>query len=465
MILNKNDTIVAQATPKGKGGIGIIRISGNQTSKIANIILGKIPKPRYANYMNFLDLNKNILDKGIAIWFPKPKSFTGEDVLELHGHGGQLIINIILKNIIKIPKVRIANPGEFSERAFLNNKIDLIQAEAIIDLINASSEQGVRSAICSLQGNFSKIIDKLLQSITDIRTFIETSIDFSEEEINKNSEIKFKNELKSILKNINISIKEAKNKKIHEGIKVVIAGNTNVGKSSLMNILTGKQTSIITNIAGTTRDILRDDIELKTFDNNSILIQIIDTAGLRKTNNLIESIGIKMAYEEIKIADHLLYVIDYTKSKDNIHLEDTLKSISENYIQKKNITVIYNKIDLTKEKPRIEKIKNYTKIFLSSLTGEGINLLLDHLQNIFYLSNHSIPDNNIFLARIRHVKSLEKVKKNIKNSIIYISDKNITNELLAEELRLAQKHMGEITGVFTSENLLDSIFSKFCIGK
>lgn len=462
MILN-NDTIIAQATPQGKSGIGIIRISGNKSSNIAKILLGTIPKPRYANYMNFLDENKNIIDRGIAIWFPKPNSFTGEDVLELQGHGSQVIINIIIKNIIKIPGVRVAHPGEFSERAFLNNKIDLIQAEAIIDLINASSEQGARSAMYSLQGYFSKLINNLLESIINIRTFIETSIDFVEEDLDLMTKKKFKDELQSILKTIDLTIKESKKiRNLYEGMRVVIIGDTNVGKSSLMNILTGKTISIVTDIAGTTRDILREFIDIKE-RNNSISIKISDTAGLRDTSDLIELMGIKLAYEEVKFADHVLYVLDHTKVNNNSEIDKNLDKILSN--KKIDTTLVYNKIDLTKKKPKIEKTQKYTRIFISSYTGEGIDLLTRHLINKFYLNNQSIPDNNQFLARHRHLQALIKVKKHVTQSIMYISDKNIQNELLAEELRLAQQSLGSITGKFTSDDLLKNIFSKFCIGK
>lgn len=460
--MNNQDTIIAQATPKGKSGIGIIRISGSRTFQVAKFILGKIPKPRHACYSKFLDKNKKIIDQGIAILFPKPNSFTGEDVLELQGHGSQLIINIIITNIIKLPGVRIAKPGEFAERAFLNNKIDLIQAEAIIDLINASSEKGAKAAMCSLQGNFSKLINNLLKKITNIRMFIEASIDFPDEEIDFYKEKKIQKKLKLILKTINCSIKEAKNiRKAYEGIKLVIVGNTNVGKSSLMNILTGKKTSIITNIAGTTRDVVREFIDIKK-STHCISLHMSDTAGFRKTNNLIESIGIKLAYKEIKVADHVLYM--FSKTKHN-KADEIINNFfyQRTYKINKNITLICNKIDLVNEKSRVEKIKEKDIIFISSLTGEGIKLLKNYLVEKFYFNK---PDTgNNFLARYRHIQSLEKVKKSITRGIEFVSEKNIKVELLAEELRLSQKFLGEITGKFTSEHLLANIFSSFCIGK
>lgn len=457
--MTNNDTIVAQATPIGKSSIGIIRVSGRQSSIIAKSLLGKIPEPRYASYLSFFDIKKNVIDKGIAIWFPKPNSFTGEDILEFQGHGGQVVLDLILKNILLLPGIRLAKPGEFSERAFLNKKIDLVQAESIIDLINASSEQGAIAAISSLQGKFSHIIKKLLSSVTNIRILIESNIDFPDEEINFITENKIKSKLKNILNIINIAITEStKVRKLYDGINIVLVGETNVGKSSLMNILTGENTSIVTNIPGTTRDIIQRKIDI----NQGISINISDTAGLRKTNNLIESIGIKLTFKEINKADHIIFIID-----GSVYYVHQIKKIILNATKKikkiKNIIFIYNKIDIVKIKAKITKVLNYDVIYLSSTTGEGVDLLLNYLENIIYNNDIKNTSENKLLARHRHIQALKKVKVHLLKSISYLSLKNI--ELLAEELKLSQHYLGEITGKFTSDNLLEKIFSKFCIGK
>lgn len=456
--MNNDDTIVAQATPIGKSSVGIIRISGNKAYKVAKLLLDEIPKARYAKYLNFFNIEKKIIDKGIAIWFPKPHSFTGEDVLELQAHGGQIILNIILKNILSLTKIRLAKPGEFAERAFLNNKIDLIQAESIIDLINANSEKAAEAAIKSLQGTFSNIIKKLLKSITNIRVLVESNIDFTDQEIDSLEEKKIKNQLKNILYIVNSAILESKKtRKIYDGTKIVIAGNVNVGKSSLMNKIIGKNVSIVTNIAGTTRDLINEYIDIE-----GLSLRITDTAGLRKTDNLIESIGIRYALEEIYKADYLIFVID--NSVDN-NVEKIILNTTQKIKKFKKISFICNKIDLVNKKSQITKVGGYNVIYLSSLTGEGIDLLIKHLKDICCRDSYGYNNTseNYFLARHRHITSLKKVRKNLIKGIFYLSLKNI--ELLAEELKFSQQNLGEITGQFTTDDLLANIFSKFCIGK
>lgn len=449
------ETIAAIATPVGRGGIGILRISGNLSTMVAKKILGIIPPKRQALYLPFLGKNNIVLDKGIALFFESPNSFTGEDILELQGHGSPIVLDMLLKRITSLPNIRIARPGEFLERAFLNNKLDLTQAESIADLINANSNQAAKAAINSMQGMFSFHINELIKLIINLRTYIEASIDFSNEEINFLSNNKIKLNLKKII----IKINEIK-KKSHQGIllqeiiKIVIVGKPNVGKSSLINLLAEKEIAIVDKVKGTTRDVLRENIQI-----DGINLQIIDTAGLRKTNNIVEQIGVKKTWNEIKHADHILLIVDST----DVSFQET-DLIWSKFVKKIlfNIptTIIRNKIDLTRENVGIYKKKNYSVINLSVKNNIGINLIFKHLKKSIGLIG-SIEGN--FIARRRHLNSIKIIYQHILNSIKYI---NINSyELLAEELKLAHKELNTITGEFTSNDLINNIFSNFCVGK
>ncbi|XBC44391.1 MAG: tRNA uridine-5-carboxymethylaminomethyl(34) synthesis GTPase MnmE [Buchnera aphidicola (Schlechtendalia peitan)] len=454
----KNDTIVSRVMPEIRCNIGIIRVSGPLASRASIKILNKIPLSRYAYYSPFLDKNGMIIDHGIALWFPNPNSFTGEDVLELQGHGNPIIINMLISNILSIPNIRLAKPGEFSERAFLNGKIDLIQAESIIDIINSTSEQAIRAALKSLQGSFSIHIKKIVKKIIKFRMIIETLINFSEDDIGLDYEYDIEytiNKLILLLKNIyNIS---TKSNILREGIKVVICGYPNSGKSSLLNSLLCFDRAIVTNIPGTTRDIIYEDVHI-----NGMLFHLVDTAGLRFTKNVIEKIGIKLAWKEINLADHILFVVDgacdlYTQKKN---YSNFIKILSEN----SNVTVIFNKLDLQNFKVHIESFKNSNHIFVSTKTGEGIEKLRQYLYDNFKMKNFCNNSEDVFLARRRHIDALEKVLNYMKDS-----KKNwkINNniELLAEDMRVCQNELNSITGSFTSDQLLSQIFSNFCIGK
>lgn len=450
------DTIVAQATPPGRGGVGIIRISGNQVKEVAQAILGKLPKPRYAEYLPFLDENGQVIDQGIALFFPNPHSFTGEDVLELQGHGGPIILDLLIKRILSIPATRIARPGEFSERAFLNDKVDLAQAEAIADLIDASSEQAAKSAMSSLQGVFSNKINELVNLLINLRIFVEAAIDFPEEEIDFLSDGKIETQLKDVIKQLNDVRSEAKQGSLlREGMKVVIAGRPNAGKSSLLNALSGRDSAIVTDIAGTTRDILREHIHI-----DGMPLHIIDTAGLRDAYDEVERIGIERAWVEIEQADRVLLMVDGTTTTE-INPEKLWSEFMQRLPSHIPVTVIRNKADLTGETLGYSDVSQYSLIRLSARTGNGVDLLREHLKQTM---GFSATSEGGFLARRRHLQALEQAAKHLDNGLEQLITYH-AGELLAEELRLAQESLSEITGSFTSDDLLGKIFGSFCIGK
>ncbi|WP_025901564.1 tRNA uridine-5-carboxymethylaminomethyl(34) synthesis GTPase MnmE [Tatumella sp. UCD-D_suzukii] len=454
--MSHSDTIVAQATPPGRGGVGILRISGPHAAGIAQQILGKLPKPRYADYLPFLDAEGSVLDQGIALWFPGPNSFTGEDVLELQGHGGPVILDLLLKRIVGLPGVRIARPGEFSERAFLNDKLDLAQAEAIADLIDASSEQAARSAVNSLQGVFSTRVNLLVEALTHLRIYVEAAIDFPDEEIDFLSDGKIEVQLAQVINDLEAVRSEARQGSLlREGMKVVIAGRPNAGKSSLLNALAGREAAIVTDIAGTTRDVLREHIHI-----DGMPLHIIDTAGLREASDEVERIGIERAWQEIEQADHVLFMVDGTTTTDTDprHIwPDFISRLPEAL----PVTVIRNKADITGESPGAESEAGHTLIRLSARTGGGIDTLREHLKQSMGFSGNIEGG---FIARRRHLEALELAGTHLLQGRGQLLDAR-AGELLAEELRLAQLALSEITGEFTADDLLGRIFSSFCIGK
>lgn len=450
------ETIVAQATPIGRGGIGILRVSGPLASQVAQEVLGKCPKPRMADYLPFKDEDGTVLDQGIALFFKAPNSFTGEDVLELQGHGGQVILDILLNRILKIDGIRIARAGEFSEQAFLNDKLDLAQAEAIADLIDATSEQAARSALKSLQGEFSNKINQLVDNVIYLRTYVEAAIDFPDEEIDFLADGKIEAKLNEIIQQLAGVRQEAKQGTIlREGMKVVIAGKPNAGKSSLLNALAGREAAIVTDIAGTTRDVLREHIHI-----DGMPLHIIDTAGLREASDEVEKIGIKRAWDEIEQADHVLLMIDsYTSQADSFQQEwaDFLAKLPKNI----PVTVIRNKVDLSGEAEGLAQEGNFTIIRLSAQTKVGVDLLREHLKKSM---GYQSSTEGGFLARRRHLVALESAAEHLERGHIQLTQ-FYAGELLAEELRLVQNALSEITGQFTSDDLLGNIFSSFCIGK
>ncbi|MCT8682183.1 tRNA uridine-5-carboxymethylaminomethyl(34) synthesis GTPase MnmE [Glaesserella parasuis] len=450
------ETIAAQATPIGRGGIGILRVSGPLATEVAQAVLGKCPKPRIADYLPFKDEDGTVLDQGIALFFKAPHSFTGEDVLELQGHGGQVILDLLLNRILKVKGVRIARAGEFSEQAFLNNKLDLAQAEAIADLIDATSEQAARSALKSLQGEFSNKINELVDSVIYLRTYVEAAIDFPDEEIDFLADGKIEAKLNEIIAQLANVRQEAKQGTIlREGMKVVIAGKPNAGKSSLLNALAGREAAIVTDIAGTTRDVLREHIHI-----DGMPLHIIDTAGLREASDEVEKIGIKRAWDEIEQADPVLLMIDSNESQ-----ADSFQQEWATFLAKlpKNIpvTVIRNKVDLTGEAESLVQADNFTVIRLSAQTKVGVDLLREHLKKSM---GYQSSTEGGFIARRRHLVALETAAEHLERGHIQLTQ-FYAGELLAEELRMVQNALSEITGQFTSDDLLGNIFSSFCIGK
>lgn len=454
------DTIVAQATPPGRGGVGIVRVSGPLALRVAESLLRVTLSPRQATYTEFCDTTGEVIDQGIAIYFNNPHSFTGEDVVEFQGHGGPVIIDMLLEAILKIPGVRLARPGEFSEQAFLNDKLDLAQAEAIADLIDASSQQAAKSALRSLQGEFSDQINHLSEAIIHLRMYVEAAIDFPDEEIDFLSDGKVSNDLTAILKQVNKVRSQAKQGTLlREGMQVVIAGKPNAGKSSLLNALAGRDSAIVTDIAGTTRDVLKEHIHI-----NGMPLHIIDTAGLRESPDKVEQIGIARAWDAINQADRVLFVVDSTES-DEIDPHRIWPEFMQRLPAGMPVTVIRNKADKTGDEVRLQQVASahgtFTTISLSASTGAGVEVLKDHLAASIGLDTTTEGQ---FIARRRHIDAIDKALEHLSIGEQQLND-NLAGELLAEELRLAHQSLTEITGEFTSDDLLGRIFSSFCIGK
>lgn len=445
-------TIAAIATPSGRGGIGIIRISGIKTAQIAEQVLGQLPKEKVASYLSFLDRTHQVIDQGIALFFKAPYSFTGEDVLELQAHGGPIVLDMLLKRVLELG-AELAKPGEFSERAFLNGKIDLTQAEAIADLIDAQSTQAARSALRSLQGDFSQQINNLIEPLTHLRMYVEAAIDFPEEEIDFLSDGVVANDLQYIINQLNqIQTSAKQGALLRDGMTVVIAGKPNAGKSSLLNCLCGQDTAIVTEIPGTTRDLLREHIDI-----DGLPLHIIDTAGLCESHDPVEQEGIRRAQQEIKKADCVLLVVDINKQSST----DIDELWQENFAKPSHFTIIYNKIDILNLAAKIEQLNHHKAIYLCAKTGEGVSLLREHLKSSM---GFLTATEGSIIARRRHIEALEKAHQHILNGQKQLAEYH-AGELLAEELRLAQEALGEITGKVHADELLGKIFSSFCIGK
>jgi len=445
------DTIAAIATAPGRGGVGVIRISGSNLLPFALALTGTAPKPRYATLADFKAADGVTVDSGILLYFPDPHSFTGEDVHELQGHGGPVVMQMLLARCLDLG-ARLAEPGEFSRRAFLNGKMDLAQAEAVADLIDAATTSAARSAVRSLQGEFSKAIGELNDELINLRMLVEATLDFPEEDIDFLKAANAFGRLQTLqLKLTEIFDRAGQGKLLQSGLHIVLAGQPNVGKSSLLNRLAGDDLAIVTPIAGTTRDALRSTIQIE-----GIPLHIIDTAGLRETEDEVEKIGIARSWQEIERADVILLLVD-ARTGVGAADREILARLPERL---KRITV-YNKIDLAGAIPERHIESDTTAISLSARSGEGLALLRQELLSI--AGWHQAED--VFIARERHLRALSDAQEHVLAAQTLAQSKFPALELFAEELRLAQQSLGQITGEFTADDLLGVIFSRFCIGK
>ncbi|WP_346838261.1 tRNA uridine-5-carboxymethylaminomethyl(34) synthesis GTPase MnmE [Microbulbifer sp. SAOS-129_SWC] len=454
--VNRRDTIAAVATAPGRGGIGVIRLSGPRALEIAQAICGSQPlQPRRAHYRDFRRAEQ-LIDQGLALFFPGPNSFTGEDVVELQGHGGPVILDQLLRAAIDAG-ARQARPGEFSERAFLNDKIDLAQAEAIADLIEAGSEQAARNAMRSLQGVFSEKIEELAESLTHLRIYVEASIDFPEEEIDFLADGKVAADIDALLAQLHTIERQARQGSIlREGMAVAIAGRPNAGKSSLLNALAGRDAAIVTDIAGTTRDILREQVHI-----DGLPLQFADTAGLRDSPDQVEQIGIQRAWNEIRHADRVLLVVD-ADSAHSLDPEQVWPEFTAQLPDAEKLTLVLNKIDLTEYSAGLQAHSDGVPVVaISARTGAGLDDLKAHLKQCMGYSGAS---EGTFSARRRHLDALSRAQGFIEQGRSQLHERG-AGELLAEDLRQAQQALGEITGAMTADELLGKIFGSFCIGK
>jgi len=449
--VNSEDTIAAISTAPGRGGIGIVRLSGNDVPRIARELLDGLPPPRRAALRIFRDADGGMLDGGIVLYFPAPGSFTGEHVLELHGHGGPVVMDLLLARVLALG-ARHAAPGEFSQRAFLNDKLDLTQAEAIADLIESGSAEAARAAIRSLQGQFAAEIHSLVDAVIEARLHVEAAIDFPDEEVDFLDDSQLHARIANLRRLCTELVESARQGALlRDGLTIVIAGRPNAGKSSLLNRLAGYEAAIVTEIPGTTRDVLRERIHI-----DGLPLHVIDTAGLRRDADRVEAEGIRRAHAEMDRADRIVYLIDATRRLTAAELSDELGDLPRGI----PVTVVWNKIDLTGEGAVLTP-GDPMQVRLSALDGRGIELLRDHLNQC---AGYHGAESGVVSARRRHLDALERARTHVEEAAKHL-DEHRAGELMAEELREAQQVLGEITGDFTSEDLLGRIFSTFCIGK
>lgn len=443
---DSTDTIAAVATAPGRGGIGVVRVSGPLVQTIARAVLGDCPASRYAKYADFLDADGDLIDRGIALFFPNPYSYTGEDVLELQGHGGTAVLQRLLQCCLQLG-ARLANPGEFTQRAWMNDKLDLAQAEAVADLIEASTDQAARSAMRSLAGVFSQHVHQLRDQLIDLRMYVEACLDFPEEDIDFITRGRVEEKLANIGSELRAVFDGAsQGRLLREGIQVVLIGQPNVGKSSLLNQLSGEDIAIVTPVAGTTRDTLRNEIQIA-----GVPLHIIDTAGLRDTEDEVEQHGIARTWKAVENATVALLLLDARQGMD-VQDQDILSNLPRNI----PLVKVFNKIDLAAQHATMPNDEG--SIYVSAKTGEGMETLRQHLLK---LAGWHATGDGVFAARERHLQALQEVDACLHRAASTLNQP----ELLAEELRLAQEFLNTITGEFSNEDLLGEIFSRFCIGK
>jgi tRNA modification GTPase len=471
MLSRHHDPILAIATAPGRGAVGIVRLSGKHLGAFVQAMFARSLPPREALYLPFCDSNGTAIDRGLALYFPAPHSFTGEDVLELHAHGGPVVLQLLLARCLEIarqcdaasgletlPGLRLATAGEFSERAFLNDKIDLAQAEAIADLIDASTEAAARSAAQSLSGAFSKEVRALLDALTHLRMLVEATLDFPEEEIDFLQKADAKGQLERIQARLHeVFAKATQGALLREGIQVVIAGQPNAGKSSLLNALAGAELAIVTPVAGTTRDKVQETIQIE-----GVPIHVIDTAGLRESDDVVEKIGIERAWEAISAADIVLFLHDLTRTEDPQYQCDeaeVARVLKQKLPPSIPVIEVWNKVDSVQMST---SGSTDVGIVLSAKTGAGLDVLR---RNLLESAGWQAPAGGTFIARERHIQALKRVANHCDAAAAHLASKAQALDLLAEELRLAQGALSDITGEFSSDDLLGVIFSQFCIGK
>jgi tRNA modification GTPase len=469
MLPRHDQPIAAIATAPGRGAVGIVRVSGESVATVIEAVCGRALKPREATYLPFRDAAGGAIDQGIAIHFPAPHSFTGEDVLELHAHGGPVVLQLLLARCLEAGAaigMRVAEPGEFTERAFLNDKIDLAQAEAIADLIDASTEAAARSASRSLSGEFSNEIHSLRESLIQLRMLVEATLDFPEEEIDFLEQADARGKLDALVQTLARVMQRARQGALlREGIKVVIAGQPNAGKSSLLNALAGAELAIVTPVPGTTRDVVSQTIQIE-----GVPLHVIDTAGLRESEDHVEKIGIERAWGQIESADAVLFLHDLTRvaAPDYVAGDAAIaRTLEQKLPQAVAVIDVWNKADLARDPgphpspPPAGEGAKAAALRLSAKTGAGLDALRCKLLEV--AGWQSAPE-GVYLARERHVQALRRVEAHLAEARVHLAHSHAL-ELLAEELRLAQNALNEITGEFTSDDLLGVIFSSFCIGK
>ena len=451
--MTHTDTIVAAATPPGRGGIGVVRISGPKAPELAAIIVGELPPARCATLARFMDGQGEPIDTGLALFFPAPHSYTGEHVLELHGHGGPLVLEALIARALELG-ARLARPGEFTERAFLNDKLDLAQAEAVADLIDAGSRAAARAALRSLRGEFSAMVHGLTEAVIELRTYVEAAIDFPEEEIDFLDDAALVRRFEGVQRHFAAVLESARvGALLHDGLKVVIAGRPNAGKSSLLNRLAGYDAAIVTDVPGTTRDVLRERIDL-----DGLPLHVLDTAGLRRAGeDRIEAEGMRRAEAEMQRADRVLFVIDAAADAHGGAFEEARARLPADV----PVTLVFNKCDIAPEQPALELRQGPPRLKLSALTGEGLPELRAHLKACMGFQS---VEGGAISARRRHLEALERARRHAQDAARLLIERR-AGELVAEELRGAQQALGEITGEFTSDDLLGRIFAGFCIGK
>ena len=449
---NSADTICAIATPAGAGGLGIVRVSGPGVPEISRTLMGFLPSPRYATLADFTDSENEVIDSGIALYFPAPHSFTGEHVLELQGHGGAFILQRLMRRVLNLG-ARAARPGEFSERAFLNDKLDLVQAEAIADLIDSGSDAAARAAQRSLQGVFSSQVHELQEELTSLRVFVEAAIDFPEEEIDFLAESDVVQQVNTAGRHLSGLLEGARQGRLlRDGIVLAIIGRPNAGKSSLLNALSGQDSAIVTAIPGTTRDVLREQIDL-----DGIPVHVADTAGIRETSDLIEAEGVRRARQALESADIVLLIKDVSNNADSE------QDLSAELPPGVTTIVVGNKIDLLPEGglQKFQDKDDTQQVWISTITGQGMDDLRSRIRDAVGVTDQV---EGSFSARQRHIDALKRAGGHMAAGSRAMETSQ-AGELLAEELRLAQQALGEITGELLPDDLLGEIFSSFCIGK